>query len=138
MKNWGEQAEEIMRARFGKDTVIALATEENGEPFVRFVNAFYEDRKFYVITWGLSAKVRQIEKNPLAAVAGDWFTGHGRGENLGFIGRAENRQIADKLKEVFSEWICNGHTDLKDENTIILRVELTDGILLSHGTKYEL
>jgi len=32
MKNWGEQAEEIMRARFDNDTVIALATEENGEP----------------------------------------------------------------------------------------------------------
>ena len=24
-----------------------------------------------------------------------------------------------------------------DENTIILRVELTDGLLLSHGTRYE-
>jgi len=90
-----------------------------------------------VIPWGLSPKVRQIEKNPLAAVAGDWFPVM-EGDNLGFIGRAENRQIADKLKEVFSEWICNGHTDLKDENAIILCVELTDGILLSHGTKYEL
>ena len=27
--------------------------------------------------------------------------------------------------------------DFDDENTIILRVELTDGLLLSHGTRYE-
>lgn len=24
-----------------------------------------------------------------------------------------------------------------DENTIILRIELTDGVLFSHGTRYE-
>lgn len=45
--------------------------------------------------------------------------------------------IAEKLKKVFAEWIDNGHTDFDDENTIILRVELTDGLLFSHGTRYE-
>ena len=45
--------------------------------------------------------------------------------------------IAEKLKNVFAEWIDNGHTDFNDENTIILQVELTDGLLLSHGTRYE-
>lgn len=45
--------------------------------------------------------------------------------------------MAKRLKEVFSEWIDNGHTDLEDENTVILCVELTDGLLLSHGTRYE-
>ena len=43
----------------------------------------------------------------------------------------------EKLKKVFAEWINNGHTDFDDENTIILRVELTDGLLFSHGTRYE-
>ena len=45
--------------------------------------------------------------------------------------------IAEKLKKVFAEWINNGHTDFDDENTIILRVELTDGLLFSHDTGYE-
>jgi hypothetical protein len=30
-----------MKERFGKDSVIALATEENGIPYVRYVNAYY-------------------------------------------------------------------------------------------------
>lgn len=39
MKNWDEQAEKIMIERFGKDTVIALATIEDEVPYVRYVNA---------------------------------------------------------------------------------------------------
>ena len=34
------EAEQIMRDRFGKDNVMALATEENGVPYVRYVNAY--------------------------------------------------------------------------------------------------
>lgn len=44
--------------------------------------------------------------------------------------------MAEKLKRAFAEWIDNGHTDLADENTIILCVKLTDGLLLSQGTRY--
>lgn len=90
MKKLDEEVEKIMIERFGKDTVIALATIENGIPYVRYVNAYYE-----------------------------------------------NGMIAEKLKKGFAEWIDNGHTDFDDENTIILRVELTDGLLFSHGTRYE-
>ena len=50
MKNWDEQAEKIMIERFGKDTVIALATIEDEVPYVRYVNAYYEDGAFYTIT----------------------------------------------------------------------------------------
>lgn len=130
------QAKEIMTERFAKDSVIALATTENGVPCVRNVNAYYEDGAFYIITYARSNKIRQIAANPTVAIAGDWFTGHGTGINLGAFNKAENQPIAEKLKIAFAEWIDNGHTNLDDENTIILRVELTDGLLLSHGTQY--
>ena len=130
------EAQKIMTERFGKDTIIALATTENGIPYVRNVNAYYEDGTFYIITYARSNKIRQIEANPTAAIAGDWFTAHGTGVNLGSFRKEENQEIAEKLKGVFAEWINNGHTNLDDENTIILRVELTDGLLLSHGTRY--
>ncbi len=78
-----------------------------------------------------------LENNPVIAIAGEWFTAHGKGINLGYFGKEENHRIAKRLKEVFSEWIDNGHTDFGDENTVILCVELTDGLLLSHGTRYE-
>ena len=137
MRKLGSEAEKIMIERFGKDTVIALATVEHEVPYVRNVNAYYEDGSFYIITYALSNKIKQIEKNPNVAIAGDWFTAHGKGNNLGYFGKEENRIIAEKLKIVFAEWIDNGHNNFDDENTIILCVELTDGMMLSHGTRYE-
>ena len=80
MRKLCSEAEKIMTERFGKDTVIALATVEQEVPYVRKVSAYYGDG---------------------------------------------------------SLWIDNGHNDFDDENTIILCVELTDGLLLSHGTRYE-
>ena len=137
MRKLSSEAENIMIERFGRDTVIALATVEHEVPYVRNVNAYYEDGSFYIITYALSNKMKQIEKNPNVAIAGDWFTAHGKGNNLGYFGKEENRLIAEKLKIVFAEWIDNGHNNFDDENTIILCVELTGGLLLSHGTRYE-
>ena len=53
VKKLSEDAEKIMVERFGKDTIIALATVENEVPFVRYVNAYYEDGSFYIITYAL-------------------------------------------------------------------------------------
>ena len=133
-----QEAEQIMIERFGKDTVIALATTEDGMPYVRNVNAYYENGAFYVITYGLSNKMRQIEKNPVVAIGGDWFTAHGKGVSLGYFGKEENTQIAGKLRKAFAEWIDNGHNDFNDTNTCILCIELTDALLFSHGTRYDI
>ncbi len=81
--------------------------------------------------------MKHIENNPAVAIAGEWFTAHGKGSNLGYFWKKGNCMIAEKLKNVFAEWIDNGHNNFDDENTIILCVELTDGLLLSHGTRYE-
>ncbi len=137
MERISQEAEKIMIERFGKDTVISLATVENDVPYVRYVNAYYENGAFYIITHALSNKIKQIEHDPAVAIAGEWFTAHGKGINLGYFGKVENRMISEKLKTAFAEWIGNGHNDFDDENTIILCIELTDGLLLSHGTKYE-
>lgn len=137
MIKMSSDAEKIMNERFGRDTVIALATVEHETPYVRNVNAYYENGSFYAITYALSNKMKQMEKNANVAIAGDWFTAHGRGENLGYFGSEENRVIAEKLRSVFAGWIGNGDNDFDDENTVILRIRLTDGLLLSHGTRYE-
>ena len=59
-----EKAQELLKERFGHDTLIALATVTDGIPSVRTVNSYYEDGKFYVITYAKSAKMKQIEANP--------------------------------------------------------------------------
>lgn len=138
MENISREVEKIMIERFGKDSIIALATTVDGIPYVRNVNAFYSNGAFYVLTYGISNKMKQIEENPIVALAGDWFTAHGKGINLGYFGKKENEIIANKMRRIFSEWIDNGHNNFEDENTCILQIELTDGLLLSHGTRYEI
>lgn len=133
-----EKVQEIMNERFGHDTLIALATIDGNFPSVRAVNAYYDDKAFYIITYALSNKIKQIEINPNVGIYGDWFTAHGKGINLGWFCKEENKGIAEKLKKAFSEWIDNGHNNFDDENTIILCVKLTDGVLFSHGTRYEI
>lgn len=132
------EAAAIMNERFSKDNVIALATVTDDMPAVRYVNAYYENGAFYVITHGLSNKMKQIEKNSSVSIAGDWFTARGKGVNLGYFGKSENKGIAEKLKEAFAEWIDNGHNNFDDENTCILCIQLTDGVLFSHGTRYDI
>lgn len=128
----------IMNERFGRDNVIALATIHGDKPAVRGVNGYYEDGCFYVVTYALSGKMQQLGKNPHAAISGEWFTANGIGENLGHVLRPENAAIMERIRAAFASWYDNGHTNEADENTCLLRVKLTDGILFSHGTRYEI
>lgn len=132
------KTEAILLERFSKDSLIALATSARNVPYVRTVDAFYENGAFYVLTYSLSGKMKQIEENPVVAVSGEWFTAHGKGINLGWFGSEENKKIADKMRSVFADWIDNGHNNFEDRNTIILRIELTEGVLFSQGTQYEI
>lgn len=138
MEKLSAVTEQILIERFGKDSLISLATTENNIPYVRTVNSFYEDGAFYVMTYALSGKMKQIKKNPVVAIAGDWFTAHGKGVNLGWFGLEENAKFAEKMRSVFVEWIDNGHNNFEDVNTCILKIELTEGVLFSHGTRYEI
>ena len=130
-------AQAIMNRRFGKDMLIALATQEGDWPHVRTVDAYYLDGAFYVVTHALSGKMRQMKSNPHIAVCGEWFTGHGVGENLGWVRAKENAALMDTLRGVFSAWYTCGHVDEKDENTCLLRIRLTHGVLMSEGVRYE-
>lgn len=138
MEKLSKETEKILTERFGKDSIIALATAEDNKPYVRNVDSFYYDGAFYVLTHGLSNKMKQIDKNPIVAISGEWFTAQGKGINLGYFGKAENQFIANKMKEIFAQWIDNGHNNFEDINTCILRIELTEGLLFSNGTAYEI
>ena len=138
MEKLTKEVDTILLERFGKDSIIALATAIDNTPYVRSVDAFYENGVFYVLTHGLSSKMQQIEQNPAVALSGEWFTAQGKGLNLGYFGKADNLHIANKMKQVFSAWIDNGHNNFDDTNTCILCIKLTNGILFSNGTRYEI
>ncbi len=133
-----EMIRQILEERFGKDSLIALATVEDGIPHVRTVDAVYIDGAFYAVTYSLSGKMRQIAKNPVVAIAGEWFTAHGTGESLGHVLLEENKPVMEILRAAFAAWYGNGHTNEADPNTCLLKIRLTDGVLFSDGTRYEL
>ncbi len=138
MEKLSQRTEAILLECFSKDSLISLATSVENVPYVRTVDAFYNNDAFYVLTHALSGKMKQIEKNPIVAVSGEWFTAHGRGINLGWFGSDKNKSIAEKMRIVFADWIDNGHSSFEDKNTIILRIELTKGVLFSDGIRYEI
>lgn len=133
-----EKTNAILSDRFGKDSLIGLATIGDGIPHVRTVDGVYIDGAFYVVTYALSGKMKQIEKAPVVAISGEWFTAHGIGENLGHVLLPENEAIMNVLRTAFAAWYGNGHTNEADPNTCLLKISLTDGVLFSDGVRYEI
>lgn len=133
-----KQTDLILTERFGKDSLIALATVADGIPHVRTVDAVYIGGAFYVVTYSLSGKMQQIAKNPVVAVSGEWFTAHGFGENLGHVLLSENKAVMDILRAAFAAWYDNGHTNEEDPNTCLLKIRLTDGVLFADGIRYDI
>ena len=66
----------------GYDTLLSLATIDGSCPAVRTVNSYYEDGAFYTVTYALSNKMKQIEKNPEVAICGEWVTRHIQNWNI--------------------------------------------------------
>jgi len=87
--------ENIINDRSVKNSIISLATCIDDMPSVRYVNAFYDNNAFYVLTNALSNKIKHTANNPNVAIAEEWFTASGKGENLGYFGREENMAIAN-------------------------------------------
>ncbi|MDF2587910.1 MAG: pyridoxamine 5-phosphate oxidase [Anaerocolumna sp.] len=126
----------------GKDNLISLSTiamELNGDgnprPYIRDVDAFYEDGVFYVTTWAKSTKMQQIEKNPEVAfsVCNQWFSGNGIGENLGWVLDPKNTELRAKLRETFAIWYDYANNE-KDQDCIILAIRITRAtVIKDHG-----
>ena len=142
MSNY-EKGMKILKEKFGnnKDNIIGLATimpEPNAEgkprPYVRDVDAFYEDGTFYVVTWGKSQKMQHIAHNNEVAIAVnfEWFNANGIGENLGWVLDPKNAEIRTKLRTAFAKWYDMANNE-KDENCCILAIRLATGIInLNH------
>lgn len=128
----------IIEERFKNDSLISVATvDEKGKLWVRIVDAIYIDGAFYTITNAATNKMKHINANPVVGICGEWCSGHGKAESLGYICKEENKDLADKLREAFASWYDNGHTDESDVNTVILKIAVTDGIIYKDGKRIE-
>ena len=141
-----EEGLQLLDEKFGnnKDNIISLATIARGpgvdgkpRPVVREIDGYYEDGVFYAVTYAKSGKMQQIAQNPeiAFAVSGQWFTGIGTGENLGWVLKPENAEIRAKLRSAFAIWYDMANNE-KDENCCILAIHITKGTLnVNHWEK---
>lgn len=115
-----------------RDNVIALATiatdvgiEGKPYPFVREVDAHYEDGVFYITTWGKSNKVLQILQNNQVAfvVCQEGISGYGIGENLGWVLDPKNSEIREKVRYTFRQWYDHANNE-QDENCVIVAIRI--------------
>ena len=133
------EAETIMAERFGKDAVIALATVADGVPPCAVRGRLLSGGGvLHRHGQPLAENGPDTGKIPGWLWRGNGSHGHGHAEDQGPFDRAENRDIANTLRQAFASWLVNGHTDPSAEETHILRVTLRDGLLLSQGTRYVL
>jgi hypothetical protein len=126
----------------GKDNVIALSTiamELSADgipyPYVREVDAYYEDGVFYVTTSAKSNKMQQIVQNKEVtfAVCFEGISGNGVGENLGWVLDPKNADIRAKLSKAFIDWYDQANNE-QDENCVILAIRIKRGrIFRDHG-----
>lgn len=132
----------------GKDNVIALSTialdlSADGKPYpyVREVDAYYENGVFYITTSGKSNKIKQIAQNDEVAfsVCFEGISGTGLGENLGWVLDPKNAEIRMKLRKAFADWYDAANNE-QDENCVILAVRIRRcTIFRDHGAvRYDL
>lgn len=125
-----------------KEEIIALATVAlapgetgNPRPAVRMLCAYYEDGAFYVSTDATKNKMLQIDKNDEVSVCGmGWYSFFGKAENLGWVKDEKNSYIRSKFKKVFDWFDEVGDED--NPNSIVLRIKLTEGVIIDNAEKY--
>ena len=73
----------VIDTLFARDYQFALATSNNNIPAVRFIDTFYDNRAFYIVTYRKSDKVKDIEQNPIVSLSKDLYRFTGIARNIG-------------------------------------------------------
>jgi general stress protein 26 len=133
--NYFEESLHIMKELYDHDVVMPLATTNDGKANLRVVNSYYKDKAFYITTYALSNKMKEIAINPYVAINHNLFIAHGVGKNIGNPLEENNKELREELRKVFCAFYDN-HVNEKDPNTCILKITLNDAIVFAHDYKY--
>lgn len=126
----------VMNELFAKDYTLALATSRENVPSVRFVDTFYDDGAFYIVTHAKSQKVVEIEANSSVSLCNKLYRFSGIANNIGHPLAEQNKNIREKLIKVFESWYF-AHNNENDEAMCYVKVELEQGFYYKDGTGYK-
>lgn len=134
--NTYEKSLNVLKELFAKDYQFALATSSDNIPSVRFVDTFYDDGAFYIVTYAKSQKVQEIEKNSEVSMCNNLYRFSGTAYNIGHPLCEKNHGIREELIKVFDPWYF-AHNDENDENMCYIKIELKQGFFYKDGTGYK-
>jgi uncharacterized pyridoxamine 5'-phosphate oxidase family protein len=66
--NYFNEAIMVMKELYGRDVAMSLATVNGEKPNARVINAYFKADTFYVTSYSLSNKMKEIAKNPRVAL----------------------------------------------------------------------
>jgi uncharacterized pyridoxamine 5'-phosphate oxidase family protein len=125
-----------MEELFAKDYQFALATSKDNIPSLRFIDTFYDNENFYVVTYSKSQKVKEMEKNPSVSLCNKLYRFSGIATNIGHPLKPENRELREKLIKVFEPWYF-AHNNEKDENMCYVKIKPASGFFYKDGTGFK-
>ena len=133
--NYYNESIMVMKELYGRDVAMSLATVNGDKANVRVINAYYNENIFYITTYSLSNKMKEITINPNVALNHNMFVAHGLGKNIGNPLEEQNQELREQLKHVFFAFY-DKHVYEDDINTCILKITLTDSLVFAHDYKY--
>ena len=134
--NTYEKSLNVLKELFGKDYQFALATSNDNVPSVRFIDTFYDNGAFYIVSYAKSQKVNEIEKNSEISMCNKLYRFNGNASNIGHPLLEENSAIREKLINAFEPWYF-AHNNENDENMCYIKIELKQGFFYKDGTGYK-
>lgn len=126
----------VLNELFSRDYQFALATCDDNIPSVRFVDTFYDNGSFYIVTQAQSLKVLEIELNEKVALCNNSYRFSGIAHNIGHPLSAENSEIRTKLTKAFNNWYFQ-HNNENDKNMCYLKIDLSHGFFYKDGIGYD-
>ncbi|MCE5344152.1 MAG: pyridoxamine 5'-phosphate oxidase family protein [Eubacteriales bacterium] len=133
-----EKAMQAMEALFARDCQFALATAKQNTPSVRYVDTYWDRDCFYIVTYGKSRKALEIAENTNVSLCNSRLsTFTGKAYNIGHPLKPENREIRQKLTEVFKAWYFR-HNNEADEAMCYLRIVPESGFFHRDETGFQI
>lgn len=125
----------VMGELFARDCQFALATAKDNVPSVRIIDTYYDAGSFYIVTYGESRKVKEMEANPMVSLCGNLYRFAGTAHRIGHPLEPQNKEIRERLIGAFSAWYFR-HNDENDPHMCYIRIDLTDGFFHRDRTGY--
>lgn len=127
---------EILKELFGRDYTFVLATAQNNIPSQRVVDTYYSNGAFWIVTYALSNKVKEISANPHVSLCNTFHGFSGKAYYMGHPLNEDNKEIRQKLIKAFEPWYF-AHNNEADENMCYLKIEPEQGFFHKDGTGYK-